>query len=254
MVQVAVKNGDEYMLLNCNGIEIIEDKPFVHICDVIEINNQSWNDWTGLSIQTSKPLDYYYYNNEYITMDEFITIFNAQLSGVALPEAKVMVAVKENDTCYLRHCNSAQLIDGEVFLNFFFDEVINYDTYCFLGFLHLNKQSRGVHYSYKSRKISAEEFIEIFNKELEESKKSLLYWKQIDTEPKTEAVNHPNHYGGENNPLEVINIIEHYELGFHLGNVVKYVLRAGKKGNRKEDLKKALWYLEREIMKGGENG
>lgn len=62
-------------------------------------------------------------------------------------------------------------------------------------------------------------------------------------------VNHPNHYGGENNPLEVINIIEHYELGFHLGNVVKYVLRAGKKGNRKEDLKKALWYLEREIMK-----
>jgi hypothetical protein len=64
-----------------------------------------------------------------------------------------------------------------------------------------------------------------------------------------EAVNHPNHYGGENNPLEVINIIEHYELGFHLGNVVKYVLRAGKKGNRTEDLKKALWYLEREIKK-----
>ena len=55
-----------------------------------------------------------------------------------------------------------------------------------------------------------------------------------------EKVNHPDHYGGEDNPMEVIKIIEHYKLGFRTGNVVKYVLREGKK-NGLEDLKKARW-------------
>lgn len=64
-----------------------------------------------------------------------------------------------------------------------------------------------------------------------------------------ETVNHPAHYGGGDNPLEVIKIIEHYELGFALGNCVKYVLRAGKKGELLEDLKKARWYLDREISR-----
>jgi hypothetical protein len=70
-------------------------------------------------------------------------------------------------------------------------------------------------------------------------------------EEQTEAVNHPQHYGGPDNPLEVINVIEHYQLDFHLGNVVKYVLRAGRKGGV-IDLRKALWYLEREIEQSGE--
>ena len=65
----------------------------------------------------------------------------------------------------------------------------------------------------------------------------------------SEAVNHPKHYGGEHNPLEVIKIINHYNLNFELGNVLKYVLRADKKGNRKQDLQKALWYLQHEINK-----
>jgi hypothetical protein len=65
----------------------------------------------------------------------------------------------------------------------------------------------------------------------------------------SEAVNHPKHYGGEDNPLEVIKIINHYNLNFELGNVLKYVLRADKKGNRKQDLQKALWYLQHEINK-----
>lgn len=65
----------------------------------------------------------------------------------------------------------------------------------------------------------------------------------------SEAVNHPKHYGGENNPLEVINIINYYKLNFELGNLIKYVLRADNKGNRKQDLQKALWYLEYEINK-----
>lgn len=65
----------------------------------------------------------------------------------------------------------------------------------------------------------------------------------------TEQVNHPNHYFGEDNPYEVIKVIEAWDLNFHLGNTVKYVARAGKKNKDEElqDLKKALWYLEREI-------
>ena len=65
----------------------------------------------------------------------------------------------------------------------------------------------------------------------------------------TEAVNHPAHYGGADNPYEAIKVIEAWGLGFNLGNTVKYVSRAGKKGDtRLEDLKKARWYLDREIM------
>jgi ribosomal protein L40E len=65
-----------------------------------------------------------------------------------------------------------------------------------------------------------------------------------------EIINHPSHYAqGENDPYEVIKIIEHYSLGFNLGNLIKYALRAGKKDPSKhvEDLKKAAWYLDREI-------
>lgn len=66
----------------------------------------------------------------------------------------------------------------------------------------------------------------------------------------TEMVNHPSHYGGENNPYEAIKVIEAWDLDFHLGNTVKYISRAGKKGTDKElqDLRKALWYLERRIQ------
>ena len=62
-------------------------------------------------------------------------------------------------------------------------------------------------------------------------------------------INNPTHYGGKDNPLEVINIIEHYQLGFKLGNTIKYILRAGVKSPEKEieDLEKAAWYLNREI-------
>lgn len=61
-----------------------------------------------------------------------------------------------------------------------------------------------------------------------------------------DPVINPPHYKG-NTDLQSIDVIESFELGYRLGNVVKYVLRAGKKGDRLEDLQKALWYLEREI-------
>lgn len=63
----------------------------------------------------------------------------------------------------------------------------------------------------------------------------------------TEAINHPSHYGGADDPYEAIKVVEAWGLGFHLGNVVKYLSRAGKKGEALEDLKKARWYLDRQI-------
>jgi hypothetical protein len=62
---------------------------------------------------------------------------------------------------------------------------------------------------------------------------------------KSDNVNHPPHYrtGG----IETIDFIEAKDLNYRLGNVVKYVTRAEKKGNPIEDLKKARWYLDREI-------
>lgn len=69
----------------------------------------------------------------------------------------------------------------------------------------------------------------------------------------TEHVNHPNHYvacGGEReadgtSKYEAIKVIEKWHLGFCLGNALKYILRAPHKGTEKQDLAKAIWYLER---------
>jgi hypothetical protein len=61
-----------------------------------------------------------------------------------------------------------------------------------------------------------------------------------------EMVNHPDHYQGSGG-MEVIDIIENYDLGFSLGNAIKYILRSNKKGSADQDLKKAIWYINREI-------
>ena len=60
-----------------------------------------------------------------------------------------------------------------------------------------------------------------------------------------DMVNNPSHYtkGG----IETIDFIEAKELGYHLGNVVKYITRSDHKGNTLEDLEKAQWYLSRAI-------
>lgn len=62
------------------------------------------------------------------------------------------------------------------------------------------------------------------------------------------AVDHPQHYHAESG-VEVIDAIEAWGLSFALGNVVKYVARSGHKGNAREDLQKALWYLTHELAK-----
>ena len=67
----------------------------------------------------------------------------------------------------------------------------------------------------------------------------------VASKPSPDPVNHPAHYkiGG----IETIDFIEAKKLNYNLGNVVKYITRADHKGNRKQDLEKAMWYLQREI-------
>lgn len=72
---------------------------------------------------------------------------------------------------------------------------------------------------------------------------------QPEPAPVNDPVNHPSHY--TDGRIEVIDFIEDKGLGFHLGNSVKYIARAGKKDPDKavEDLEKARWYLDREISR-----
>jgi len=60
-----------------------------------------------------------------------------------------------------------------------------------------------------------------------------------------ENVNHPAHYN--TGKFEVIDVIEDWNLNFCLGNALKYIARAEHKGNFEEDIRKAIWYLERQV-------
>ena len=73
-----------------------------------------------------------------------------------------------------------------------------------------------------------------------------------DTQSDHDPVARPHHYTFGS--IEVIDAIEAWELGFHLGNVVKYVARASHKGRYVEDLRKARWYLDRELQRHEPNG
>lgn len=65
----------------------------------------------------------------------------------------------------------------------------------------------------------------------------------------SDPVNHPSHY--TTGKIEVVDFIEDQKLDWHLGNALKYIARAGKKDANKEaeDLKKAVWYIERKIAR-----
>ena len=105
----------------------------------------------------------------------------------------------------------------------------------------------------------AKENIEAYVKNLTEDsytmvirhKIRLTTWKKNGEKMSKEMVNGPAHYGGVDNPYEVIKVCEAWGLDYdaYLFNVVKYVARAGKKDDTKEleDLKKAAFYLDRKI-------
>ena len=88
---------------------------------------------------------------------------------------------------------------------------------------------------------------------IEEIYEPCQYWEECVNEVKEETVkeddpvNHPKHY--TDGRIEVIEYIEDKKLGFCLGNAIKYISRAGKKEKDKEiqDLRKAMWYIERRI-------
>lgn len=69
--------------------------------------------------------------------------------------------------------------------------------------------------------------------------------KTIELPKREDVINHPSHY--TRGKIEVIDFIEDQQLPYHLGNVIKYIARAGHKGDKLEDLKKARWYLDRYI-------
>ena len=77
--------------------------------------------------------------------------------------------------------------------------------------------------------------------ELVESKSKILKVTEKDN------INHPSHYKNHPSGIECIRITEH--MNFCLGNAVKYIWRAGLKGNEIEDLKKAEWYIKQEIKR-----
>ena len=62
-----------------------------------------------------------------------------------------------------------------------------------------------------------------------------------------DPIDHPQHYTFSQ--IEPIDVIESWQLNFHLGNVLKYLARSEHKGRKLEDLKKARWYLDREIQR-----
>lgn len=70
----------------------------------------------------------------------------------------------------------------------------------------------------------------------------------------SDMVNHPTHYTSHPSGIEVIQITEH--MNFCLGNAIKYILRADLKGKKEEDIKKAIWYLNRELdrLERSDNG
>jgi hypothetical protein len=68
-----------------------------------------------------------------------------------------------------------------------------------------------------------------------------------------DPVNHPSHYTSHPSGVECVDVAEHY--GFNIGNAIKYLWRAGlKSADPVEDLRKAVWYVNREIARLAKGG
>lgn len=132
------------------------------------------------------------------------------------------------------------------------------------GFFACDDEEYNYTYEYFTE-FTEEEFIKFMEFDKELVKKARQGWsdvppelrdKVVDISPESDhqivlkendVVNRPSHY--TDGKIEVIDFIEDKQLGFHLANSVKYISRAGKKDptKTKEDLKKAIWYIERYI-------
>ena len=107
----------------------------------------------------------------------------------------------------------------------------------------------GIHQDLLKQGVVADsdEYYKLLDERMRVAAKVALAEKLGVQAPTADSVNHPPHYktGG----IETIDFIEAKGLNYRLGNVIKYITRSDHKGNRAEDLKKALWYLQREIEK-----
>ena len=95
-----------------------------------------------------------------------------------------------------------------------------------------------IHYSDFIMNIDAEKFTESITRDTPDP---------IARPEQADMVNHPKHYNVEG--YEVIDIIEAFNLNFAMGSALKYLLRAERKGNKVQDLQKAIWCIQREIDK-----
>ena len=111
---------------------------------------------------------------------------------------------------------------------------------CGTTFIHKKEKAQGRWPKYSKVHKKKEVAVEPVAQTIKESEvKNLELPKQED------IINHPSHY--TRGKIEVIDFIEDQQLPYHLGNVIKYIARAGYKGDKLEDLKKARWYLDRYI-------
>lgn len=77
--------------------------------------------------------------------------------------------------------------------------------------------------------------------------KIIMVDQKADCSNKKEKIDHPPHYRKDSG-FEAIDVIEAWNLDFHLGNALKYISRCGRKNNNmQEDLEKAIWYIKRKI-------
>ena len=89
------------------------------------------------------------------------------------------------------------------------------------------------------------EALEVFSNDIIGGVAKGFNFFDVEIEEKKEMIDHPSHYN--QGKFEAIDVIEDWKLNFNLGNTVKYISRAGHKDNIIQDLKKASWYLNREI-------
>ena len=95
------------------------------------------------------------------------------------------------------------------------------------------------------QELTSNENIERANKYLIE--RANKYLMEVNKTIPTDNVNNPTHYN--TGTIEVITVIEDWKLNFNLGNAITYIGRCEHKENKKQDLEKAKWYIEREIRK-----
>lgn len=156
---------------------------------------------------------------------------------------------------YLRTFSYNNNLNGEVTNNY--DRV----TDGYFGMKIINEKQTTPYFSHMLSNfgketicLTLEEFINMV-KEEEEFIKIMIEEENIKTlmseinDSTVDIINNPTHYGGKDNVYEAIKVIEAWNLGFRLGNTVKYISRAGKKDKNKiiQDLEKARYYLDREI-------